>query len=237
MEVKNNKLFSISLMVIIILLIVVIGILIYKDNNQESKPKASINLKSEVVSVEVNNTINMSDYLSLENVTIDELEISVSDASLAKVEGSKVVANSSKGNFNIIVKYQDIEKKLFVSVDEKMENSENLFTKITFDELNKMLKENNKFVFVIASHRCSACLYYHGILNEVIADTSAEIYYVDILELTEEEYDDLCDMFPFEWTPTTVFIKNGQEDKYERIVGAASTNDLILSLKKNGIIE
>jgi len=235
---KKEKLFSISLVIIIVLLIIVIGILILKDNKKDLKHKTNINLKSEIASVVKDDTINLRDYLSLENVTFDKLEFSVSDESLAKINGDKVVVSGNKGSFNIIVKYQDIVKEIRVNIEaENVNQNDNLFTKVTYNELNSLLKTKDKFVFVIASHKCSACLYYHGILNQVISDTKATIYYIDLLELTDDEYYSLGDKFPFEYTPTTIFIENGKEISSERLVGAASSKDVIDALKKNEIIK
>lgn len=111
------------------------------------------------------------------------------------------------------------------------------YTELSFDELQNKLNNKDSFVLVIGSNTCSACAMYKETMEEVIKDKQVEIFYLDNDKLNEEQYLKIKSKYIIEGTPTTVFIKDGQQTMtYGRINGSASYSEVIKMLKKYGFI-
>lgn len=103
-----------------------------------------------------------------------------------------------------------------------------------------MEKVNNKenFILCVSATYCSHCQDYKPKLKKVANDYNILIYYIDIDELNEDEYDKFKKEFSFDGgTPTTIFFKKGKETTTAtRIEGNVSTEKIITKLKANGFI-
>ena len=74
-------------------------------------------------------------------------------------------------------------------------------------------------------------------MEQVIKDEQVEIFYLDNDKLTEEESSKIYSKYIITGTPTTIFIKEGNETStYDRINGTGSYTDILDKLKKFGII-
>jgi thiol-disulfide isomerase/thioredoxin len=68
-------------------------------------------------------------------------------------------------------------------------------------------------------------------------DKKVEIFFLDLNQLTDEEYAKIYSKYVVTSTPTTIFISEGLETStYERIIGAAGYSDIVQSLKTHGYI-
>lgn len=111
------------------------------------------------------------------------------------------------------------------------------YTEVTYNELMNKINDKQSFVVVIGSDTCSACASYKTTMEEVMKDTKVEIFYLDINELSEEDYAKLKSKFVINSTPTTIFLVDGKElTTYDRLVGSASYDTVINSLKKYGYV-
>ena len=74
-------------------------------------------------------------------------------------------------------------------------------------------------------------------MKKVIKKYQVEVFFIDINKLTESEQPNFESKFVISGTPTTVFIKDGDETSaYYRINGAANYSEIISNFKNQGII-
>ncbi len=106
------------------------------------------------------------------------------------------------------------------------------YTEINYEQLKTKLDNKDTFVLLIGSDTCSACANYEITMEKVMKDTKIEIFYVNLHNLSEEDYSKVYSKFVVSSTPTTIFIKDGEETTtYNRIVGAADYNTVVDKLK------
>ena len=111
------------------------------------------------------------------------------------------------------------------------------YTEINYEQLITKLDNKETFVLLIGSDTCSACANYETTMTKVMKDTKIEIFYVNLHLLSEEDYNKVYSKYVVNSTPTTIFIKDGEETStYNRIVGAADYKTVIEQLEKLGYI-
>lgn len=116
-------------------------------------------------------------------------------------------------------------------------NKYTTYTELSFEEFQTKLENKDSFVVVMGSSTCSACAMYKITMEEVIKENQVEIFYLGLDTLSKDEYSKIYSKFVVEMTPTTIFIKDGSETStYDRMVGAASSTEVVKNLKKHGII-
>lgn len=116
-------------------------------------------------------------------------------------------------------------------------NKYRTYTEVSYDEFQAKLENKDTFVIVMGSSICGACESYKITMDKVIKDEQVEIFYLDFNKLTEEQDSKIYSKFVVQKTPTTIFIKDGEETStYDRLVGVYSYSDVIANLKKHGYI-
>lgn len=116
-------------------------------------------------------------------------------------------------------------------------NKYNTYVEVSYDELQEKINNKDSFALVIGSNTCSACANYKKNMEEVIKDYQIEIFYLDCDKLSDEQDSKLYSKYVINATPTTIFIKDGEEEStYDRIIGASGYSDIVKNLKKHGII-
>lgn len=111
------------------------------------------------------------------------------------------------------------------------------YTEINYGQLKEKLDNKETFVLLLGSDTCSACANYETTMTKVMKDTKIEIFYVNLHLLSEEDYNKVYSKFVVNSTPTTIFIKDGEETTtYNRIVGSADYKTVIEKLKTLGYI-
>lgn len=112
------------------------------------------------------------------------------------------------------------------------------YEEISYTELKEKLNNNEEFILFIGAETCSACSAYKIGLNKVIEKYHVDIKYIDIDKISDTELADLKSLAYFSGTPTTVFIKNGAEDKdKKRIDGNVKYSKIVSVLEENGYIK
>lgn len=107
--------------------------------------------------------------------------------------------------------------------------------KISLSTLKEMIKKKRSFVIVISQTYCSHCIAYKPIYNEVLKSNKVKGYELDILTLSEDEYEEFKTILSISGTPTTLVYIDGvaQEEILEGNTTSEKLNDY---LSKYGFI-
>ncbi len=112
------------------------------------------------------------------------------------------------------------------------------YTEISYNDLEKMIKQKQDFILFIGSETCSACSSFKITVNELVKNHKIDIKYIDISKLTDSENDKLLEYFPFDATPTTILAKKGKETGDDnRIIGNQKYSKVEKKLKEKGYIK
>lgn len=110
--------------------------------------------------------------------------------------------------------------------------------KMSYTEYVKKIEAKESFVLEITSATCSACKGFRPKLIEFLNEYKVDMYYIDLDDFSEEEYDSFDEMVKFSGTPTTIFVVNGEEETVAaRLVGNVSKDKIVAKFKSNGIIK
>ena len=130
--------------------------------------------------------------------------------------------------------------------DNKKEESEYLIS-LTLDELEEKVANKDSFILVITATDCSHCKEYKPILKNVLEEYKITAYEFDQQTLAHQEGDNLVYdqellgrlkvIANVSGTPTTIFIKDGEETSTtNRIIGSAKREKIITRFKTMGYI-
>ena len=112
------------------------------------------------------------------------------------------------------------------------------YTHISYDELSAKKEVGDSFPLVVGSSTCSACARYKVTMKQFIEKYQINVFYIDLSELSEDEYNKLKSEINFTGTPTTVFYEDGKlTSYYNRLSGAEDLNVVINIFKNNGYIK
>ena len=112
------------------------------------------------------------------------------------------------------------------------------FNKIDYKEIVKKIENKESFVFMISQTTCSHCASYKPKIEKVANEHKINIYYIDVDLLNDTEVSELKSYVNYDSTPSTIFIKNGEESSAAaRINGDASIEKIESKLKSNGFID
>lgn len=111
------------------------------------------------------------------------------------------------------------------------------YTKISYAEFTQKKENGDTFPLVIGSKTCSACATYEVVMKQFIESNQVEIFYIDLSDVSEDEYDNLRTEISFTGTPTTVFYKGGiLTSYYNRLDGVEDIDAIKKYLEKNDYI-
>lgn len=112
------------------------------------------------------------------------------------------------------------------------------FKELKYDEVIKKIENKEDFVLLVSQTECVHCISYKPKLKKVAKENKVYIYYIDVDLLNDEETDNLKKYISFSSTPTTLFLKNGEEvTAANRINGDANKEKIEKKLKSNGFID
>jgi len=111
------------------------------------------------------------------------------------------------------------------------------YTNIDYNGIQEKVNNKETFAFVIGSKTCSACAQYKVTMENIINDYKIPIYFVELDDMSDTEYAKLKSHYYFTSTPTTVFIKEGQEASQDKIIGTEDYSKVVEKLKKFKIIK
>ena len=108
-----------------------------------------------------------------------------------------------------------------------------------------MVENKEDIILFIGSDQCSHCSTYKVTVNEIVKTYQIDIKYINIAKLDETGLQDLLKISNFgNSTPTTVFIKDGEEYcgesnncSYYRIIGDQEYDKVVKKLKDKGYIK
>lgn len=115
-------------------------------------------------------------------------------------------------------------------------NGKGNLIELSYNDIKEKIEKKENFVLCVSRTTCSHCADYKPKLKEVAKENNINIYYIDVDKYDEEEFSNLISFDGS--TPTTIFIKNGEEETTSnRINGDVSKSKIIEKLKSNGFIE
>lgn len=111
--------------------------------------------------------------------------------------------------------------------------------KLNYDEIMEKIDNKESFVLCISRTTCSHCNVYKPKLRKVANKYDIKIYYTDVDKYSKNDLKDFNSKISFDGgTPTTLFIKDGEEKTTAtRIEGDVSIEKIVDKLKKNGFID
>lgn len=121
----------------------------------------------------------------------------------------------------------------------KQQNLEDSYLiELTYKELEEKINNKDSFVLVYTQTTCAHCHDYKPILKRTLAKVNLYAYEIVLDKLNKEEKAKLNDIANVSGTPTTIFIKDGQEiNSSSRLVGIQQEEKLINKFKYLGYIE
>lgn len=110
---------------------------------------------------------------------------------------------------------------------------------LTASEVIEKMENKESFVLCMSSTECTHCASYKPKLERVSRKYNLDTFYIDINLYSDEELNLLKKYISVsKSTPTTALIKNGEEGTASsRIIGNASSEQIVEKLKKNGFIK
>lgn len=110
--------------------------------------------------------------------------------------------------------------------------------KLSYSEVIEKVNNKEDFVLCVSASKCVHCKDYKPKLKEISNDYNIKIYFVNVNEFSDGEYETFKQQFSFDGgTPTTIFFKEGVEKTTaNRIEGNDKKEKIINKLKSNGFI-
>ncbi len=122
---------------------------------------------------------------------------------------------------------------LFLAIGKSKEGN---LLELNLNNLKEKMENKETFVLCISKTTCSHCNDYKPKLKSIASEYNIDIYYIDVDKYNEEEFSNLISFDGS--TPTTIFIKNGDEETTSnRINGDVSKSKIIDKLKSNDFIK
>ncbi len=122
---------------------------------------------------------------------------------------------------------------LFLAIGKSKEGN---LLELNLNNLKEKMENKETFILCISKTTCSHCNDYKPKLKSVASEYNIDIYYIDVDKYDEEEFSNLISFDGS--TPTTIFIKNGDEETTSnRINGDVSKSKIIDKLKSNDFIK
>lgn len=116
--------------------------------------------------------------------------------------------------------------------------SKSYLKEIKYEVLIDKIENKEDMIILISQTTCGHCTSYKPKLEDIANKYKIDIYYIDVDLLTDEENMELDKYINYSSTPTTVFLKNGEEKSAAtRINGNASREKIEKKLKSNGFID
>lgn len=224
-----------------------------KDVKKDTKVVAkSENKKVEAKKVEAKNVDNKKAKIKKE---ISEIEV----PKFEKKEKEKVhEKTSSKSKFSLTSKQKDIilivlvvvllivaaivtsnkDSKVDIELPVALEGDAG-FNEITYSNYLEKIDSNEPFLVVIVKDGCGYCEMYEPILKEVADEYNLPINYINLTNLSEEEYNDLAQSNAYlkknQWgTPTTLFMLG--DSVIDSIGGYVDKDKFVDFVKENFVV-
>ena len=112
------------------------------------------------------------------------------------------------------------------------------FIKVNYNEILEKIDNKENFILCVTASECVHCNEYKPKLKKISSKYDIIIYYTNIDDMTDDEYEEFKDNISFDGgTPVTIFFKEGKENTTAtRIEGNVSSEKIIDKMKKNGFL-
>lgn len=127
-----------------------------------------------------------------------------------------------------------------ISLNANQKELDSHLVELTLTELQDKVKNKESFVLIFTQTQCSHCASYKPKAKKVFLENNIIGYEIDLTKLTKTERAQLNEIANTtdNGTPTTVFIKDGVEERISnRLIGDQEEYKLLDKLKKLGYIE
>ena len=109
---------------------------------------------------------------------------------------------------------------------------------ISYSKFNQKIKNEETFFFVVTQDGCSHCENFIPVIEKVLNDKKVVGYNLNTSKFSEEQNKEFDEKYGVTGTPTTIFIKDGEEvSLLQRINGEADSDKVIRKLQNNGYIK
>jgi len=109
---------------------------------------------------------------------------------------------------------------------------------LSINELQEKINNKESFILVITQTTCSHCAEYKPTLKKVLYKYDITAYYIEKDLLSDAEKGQLNEIANVSSTPTTIFIKDGEEKSTnQRFTGNRPESEIISKLKYEGYIK
>ena len=109
---------------------------------------------------------------------------------------------------------------------------------LSFSELKNKIEAKEEFFFVVTQDGCSHCEAYVPVLTKTLNKYKITGYNLNLSKLSESDNKEFEELFKTEGTPTTIFVKDGNEISIlQRIYGEATEDQIVQKLKNNNYIK
>lgn len=120
-------------------------------------------------------------------------------------------------------------------------NNKNYLKEITYNEYINLKEEsknnNRKFILYVKQEGCPHCTAFTPTVEKVANKYKVQIYYINLTNLTKEDYKLFNSEGFVNGTPTILFFENGEElGSFSRIIGNKSEKTLTNKLIARGYI-
>ena len=129
---------------------------------------------------------------------------------------------------------------LFFLISNNDDSSKNgNLIEVKYNDIIKKVNDKDSFILVISQSTCSHCATYRPKLMKIVQDYDINIYYIDYDKESETNQNKFLDEFNLSGaTPTTIFIKDGEEvSLLSRLEGDLSVDKVVKQFKKMGFIK
>lgn len=203
-----------------------------KENNSNKNKKNTNKVNTNGKKNAHNNTKVVTNSTNKKNEVKKDIKREISSIEVPKFEKKEKVQekNSNKGNFSLTAKQKDIilialvvillvvvglvtsNKKEKVDIELPVALAgEAGFNEIGYSDYLNKIESNEPFLVVIVKDGCGYCEMYEPILEEVAGEYNLPINYINLTNISEDEYNDLAKSNSYlkknQWgTPTTLFM-------------------------------
>lgn len=203
-----------------------------KENNSNKNKKNTNKVNTNGKKNAHNNTKVVTNSTNKKNEVKKDIKREISSIEVPKFEKKEKVQekNSNKGNFSLTAKQKDIilialvvillvvvglvtsnkKEKVDIELPVALEGEAG-FNEIGYSDYLNKIESNEPFLVVIVKDGCGYCEMYEPILEEVAGEYNLPINYINLTNISEDEYNDLAKSNSYlkknQWgTPTTLFM-------------------------------
>lgn len=219
-----------------------------KVNNKNVQTKKQNNVKQNVKKIE--KKVETKKTVEKEEVKVEEITPNVQEK-VVKEKKSFSLTSRQKDLILILLVVVLLIVALFVTMKKEPEldielpialQGEAGFTEITYSEYEEKMNTEAPFLVVVVRDGCGYCEMYEPILEEVAGEYKIPIYYINMSNLSSEEYTALGTSNSYfkknqgKWgTPTTLFMYG--ESVIDSISGYVEKDEFVDFVKENFKVE